>query len=150
VEIMTFETMHYAELKQRLLAAYGRSKWEKLDSLLNFPKMGVNEWPSVVLAHLNTLKPMSLEELYMVIYLRVLLDGYREHFLRCQFKTAEELGAVADGLKEMRGRSASPGRQQSPHRHQQQQHRGGGGNRRGCGCCNSNSSQGGYGGGSGR
>jgi hypothetical protein len=125
----------YTALKERLLAAYGRSKWEKLDSLLNFPKMGVNERPSVVLAHLNTLKPASLEELYMAIYLRVLPDGYREHFSRCQFKTAEELVAVADGLWEMRGSnpavvaavasSASPGRQQSPFRNQQ--HRGGDG-----------------------
>jgi hypothetical protein len=46
-----------------------------LDSLLNFPKMGVNERPSVVLARLNTLKPASLEELYMAIYLRELPDG---------------------------------------------------------------------------
>jgi hypothetical protein len=30
----------YTELKQHLLAAFGRCKWEKLDSLLNFPKMG--------------------------------------------------------------------------------------------------------------
>jgi hypothetical protein len=75
----------YTALKERLLAAYGRSKWEKLDSLLNFPKMGVNKWPSVVLARLNTLKPASLEELYMAIYLRVLPDGYHEHFSQCQF-----------------------------------------------------------------
>jgi hypothetical protein len=59
----------YTALKERLLAAYGRSKWEKLDSLLNFPKMGVNERPSVVLARLNTLKPASLEELYIAIHL---------------------------------------------------------------------------------
>jgi hypothetical protein len=38
----------YTALKERLLAAYGRSKWEELDSLLNFLKMGVNERPSVV------------------------------------------------------------------------------------------------------
>jgi hypothetical protein len=116
----------YTALKERLLAAYGRSKWEKLDSLLSFPKMGAHERPSVVLARLNTLKPATLEELYIAIYLRVLPDGYREHFSRCQFKTAEELAAVADGLWEMRGgnpavvaavgRSASPGRHQSPAR----------------------------------
>jgi hypothetical protein len=154
----------YEALKERLLAAYGHSKWEKLDSLLAFPKMGAHERPSVVLARLNTLKPATLEELYIAIYLRVLPDGYREHFSRCQFKTAEELAAVADGLWEMRGgnpavvaavaRSASPGRHQSPLRQQQQQHRGGdvgigyrrGGGRRNCG----NGSQGGFGGGSGR
>jgi hypothetical protein len=136
----------YTALKERLLAAYSRSKWEKLDSLLSFPKMGANERPSVVLARLNTLKPASLEELYMAIYLRVLTDGYREHFSRCQFKTAEDLAAGADGLWEMSGGnpavvvavgcSASPGRQQSPLRNQQQQHcggDGGGGNRRGGG-----------------
>jgi hypothetical protein len=147
----------YTALKERLLAAYGRSKWEKLNSLLNFPKMGVNERPSVVLPCLNTLKPASLEELFCAIYLRVLPDGYHEHFSRCQFKTAEELAAVADGLWEMRGgnpavvvavgHSASPGWQQSPHRQQQQQHRGcdgGSGNRRGGGRRNrSNGSRGG-------
>jgi hypothetical protein len=118
----------YTKLKQFLLAAYGRSKWEKLDSLLNFPKMGINERPSVVLARLTTLKPQSLEELYMAIYLQVLPDGYREHFSRCQFKSAEKLAAIADGLWEMRdgnpaavaavGRSVSPRRQQSPQRQQ--------------------------------
>jgi hypothetical protein len=160
----------YTALKERLLAAYGRSKWEKLDSLLTFPKMGVNERPSVVFARLNTLKPASLEELFCAIYLLVLPDGYREHFSRCQFKTAEELAAVADGLWEMRGgnpagvaavgRSASPKRQQSPFC--QQQHRGGdrgGGNCCGGGCRNrrgggrrncGHGSRGGYGGGSGR
>jgi hypothetical protein len=51
----------YAQLKQHLIAAYGRSKWEKLDSLLNFPKMGANEQSSVVLMSLDTLKPQSLE-----------------------------------------------------------------------------------------
>jgi hypothetical protein len=93
----------YTKLKQRLLAAYGCSKWEKLDSLLNFPNMGANKQPSVVLKRLNTLMSPSLEELYMAIYLRVLPDGYREHFSHCQFKTAEELAAVVDGLWEMRG-----------------------------------------------
>jgi hypothetical protein len=67
----------------------------------------------------------------MAIYLRVLPNGYREHFLWCQFKTAEKLAAIADCLWEMRGgnpvavvavgRSAFPGQQQSPHRQQQQQ-----------------------------
>jgi hypothetical protein len=55
----------YTELKHRLLVAYGRSKWEKLGSLLSFPKLGINERPSV------------------------LPNGYREHFFWCQFKTAE-------------------------------------------------------------
>jgi hypothetical protein len=115
----------YTKLKQRLLAAYGCSKWEKLGSLLSFPKMGINKRPSLVLARLNTLKLQFLEELFMAIYLRVLPNWYREHFSQCQFKTAEELAAVADGLWEMRGgnpdvmaavgRSASPGRQQSLH-----------------------------------
>jgi hypothetical protein len=114
----------YNKLKQCLLAASGCSKSEKLDSLLNFPKMGANERPSVVLKHLNTLMPQSLEELYMAIYLRVLPDGYREHFSHCQFKTSEELAAVVEGLWEMRGgnpavvvavgRAASPRRHQSP------------------------------------
>jgi hypothetical protein len=154
----------YKALKEHLLAAYGRSKWEKMDSLLASPKMGAHERPSVVLARLNTLKPATLEELYIAIYLRVLPDGYREHFSRCKFQTAEELAAVADGLWEMRGgnpavvaavgRSASPGRHQSPLRQQQQQHRGGdgsGGYWRGGGCRNrGNGSRGGFGGGSGR
>jgi hypothetical protein len=97
-------------------------------------------------------------------YLCVLPDGYRKHFSRCQFKTAEELAAVADGLWEMRGGnpavvaavgcSASPGRQQLPFQSQQQQHRGGdsgGGNRRGGGCRNrGQGSRGGYRGSSGR
>jgi hypothetical protein len=119
----------YTELKQPLLAAYGCSKWEKLASLLSFPKMGANKRPSVVLVRLSTLKPKSLKELYMAIYLRVLPDGYRKHFLRCQFKTAEELAAVADCLWEMRGgnpaivaavgRAAFPERQQSPAQQQQ-------------------------------
>jgi hypothetical protein len=139
-----------------LLASYGRSKWEKLDSRLNFPNIQINERPLVLLGRLNTLKPQSLEELYTAILLQVLPDRYRKHFSRCQFKTAEELAA---GLWEMRGgnpavvvavgHSASPGQQQSPHRQQQQHHCGNGDgiNRHGQ---TINGSRGGYGGGSGR
>jgi hypothetical protein len=37
----------------------------------------------VVLSRLNSLKPATLEELYMAIFLRLLLDSYREHFAQC-------------------------------------------------------------------
>jgi hypothetical protein len=68
----------YQELKKRVLAAHDRSRWEKLDSLLSFPKMGA-----------------TLEELYMAIFLCLLPDSYREHFAHCELKMAEEL--VASG-----------------------------------------------------
>jgi hypothetical protein len=61
--IGNFPGREYQELKRRVLAAHGRSRWEKLDSLLSFSKMGANE-PSVVLSQLNSLKPATLEELY--------------------------------------------------------------------------------------
>jgi hypothetical protein len=67
----------YQELKKRVLATHGHSSWEKLDSLLSFPKMGANERPSVVLSRLNSLKPATLEELYMAIFLRLLPNSYR-------------------------------------------------------------------------
>jgi hypothetical protein len=101
--IGNYQGREYQELKKRVLAAHGRSRWEKLDSLLPFPKMGANEQPSVVLSRLNSLKPATLEELYMAIFLRVLPDSYREHFAHCELRTAEELAAKADGLWEMRG-----------------------------------------------
>jgi uncharacterized membrane protein YgcG len=133
-----FAGREYQELKRRVLAAHGRSRWEKLDSLLAFPKMGANERPSVVLSRLNSLKPATLEELYMAIFLRVLPDSYREHFAHTELRTAEEMAAKADGLWEMRGgaaaatvaaitRPASP-RRPSPGR--QQDGGGGGGGRR--------------------
>jgi hypothetical protein len=43
-----YQGREYQELKKRVLAAHGRSRWEKLDSLLSFPKMGASERPSVV------------------------------------------------------------------------------------------------------
>jgi hypothetical protein len=49
----------YQELKTRVLDAHGRSRWEKLDSLLTFSKMGANERPSVVLSRLNSFKPAT-------------------------------------------------------------------------------------------
>jgi hypothetical protein len=73
----------YTELKQHLIADYSCSKWENLDSQLSFPKMGANKRQSVLLAWLNKLKPQSLEELFMAIYLRVLPGGYHEYFLQC-------------------------------------------------------------------
>jgi hypothetical protein len=71
----------------------------------------------VVLSRLNVLKPATLEELFMTIFLWVLLDGYREHFTQCSLRTAEGLTAMADALWEMRcgnvaamGHTPSPGR----------------------------------------
>jgi hypothetical protein len=135
----------YQELKRRVLAAHGRSRWEKLDSLsplfqlLSFPKMGANEQPSVVLSRLNSLKPATLEELYMAIFLRVLPDSYREHFAHTELRRAKEMAAKADGLWEMRGGAAamvaaishpaSP-RRPSPGRRQQDGGGGSGGDRR--------------------
>jgi hypothetical protein len=147
--IGNYQGREYQELKRRVLAAHGRSRWEKLDSLLSFPKMGANERPSVVLSRLNSLKPATLEELYMAIFLCVLPDSYREHFAHTELRTAEEMAAKADGLWEMRGgaaatvaaitRPASP-RRPSPGRYQQDGGGSGGGgggdrrnNNRGCG-----------------
>jgi hypothetical protein len=71
---------------------------------------------------------------------RVLPNRYCEHFSRCQFKSAEELADLADGLWEKRGSNLaiwatlpSPGQHQLLARHQQQQQggNGGGGNCRG-------------------
>jgi hypothetical protein len=132
--ISDYKGREYQELKKRVLAAQSHSRWEKLDSLLSLPKMGTNERPPVVLDRLNSLKLATLEELYMVIFLRLLPDSYREHFAHCELATVEELAAKADGLWEMRGgnaaaisRSDSP-RRNSPGRHSQQD--GSGGNRR--------------------
>jgi hypothetical protein len=133
--IEDYRGREYQELKKRVQAAHGSSRWEKLDSLLSFPKMRANKRLSVVLSRLNSLKPATLEELY--IFLRLLPDSYREHFAHCKLATVEELAAKADDLWEMRGgnaatvaavsRPASP-RRQSPGRWQQD---GGGGNRGG-------------------
>jgi hypothetical protein len=38
--IANYKCREYWKLKARLLAANGRSRWDKLDSLLTFPKMG--------------------------------------------------------------------------------------------------------------
>jgi hypothetical protein len=96
--IEDYKGQKYQELKKRVLATHGRSRWEKSDSLLSFPKKGANEWPSVVLGRLNSLKPATLEELYTAIFLRLLPDSYREHFAHCELKTMEELVAKVDGL----------------------------------------------------
>jgi hypothetical protein len=95
-------------MKKRFMAAHGRSRWEKLDSLLSFPKMGASERSSVVLSRLNSLKPATLEELYMAIFLRVLPASYREHFAHTELRTAEEMAAKAEGLWEMRDAPCLP------------------------------------------
>jgi hypothetical protein len=61
----------YEELKFRVLTMHGCSRWEKVDSLQTFPKMGANERSSVVLFRLNTLKPATLE-LYLAIFRQIL------------------------------------------------------------------------------
>jgi hypothetical protein len=50
---------------------------------------------------------MTLEELFMATFLRVLPDGYREHFVQCSLHTAEELAPVADILWEIRSGNAA-------------------------------------------
>jgi hypothetical protein len=52
---------------------------------------------AAVLARLNSLKPATLEELYMAIFLCLLQDSYREHFAPCELRMAEELAATASG-----------------------------------------------------
>jgi hypothetical protein len=145
--IGNFQGREYQELKRRVLAAHGRSRWEKLDSQLSFPKMGANERPSVVLSRLNSLKPANLEELYMAIFLRVLPDSYREHFAHTELRTAEEMAAKADGLWEMRGGAAAmvscPASPQRPSPGRGQQDGGGSGS----GDCRNNNRDRGRGGG---
>jgi hypothetical protein len=71
-------------------------------------------------AWLNSLKPATLEELYMAISLRLLSASYREYFAPRELKTAEELATKGDGLWEMRGSNAAivaaMGRSDSPRR----------------------------------
>jgi hypothetical protein len=112
--IEDYRGREYVELKKRVLTAHGRLRWEKLDSLLSFPKMGVNERPSVVLFRLNSLKPATLEELYMAIILRLLPDSYREQFAQCELGTATTIEAVVAAMAMVAAEVDSTGTR-SPH-----------------------------------
>jgi hypothetical protein len=132
----------YMALKERLLAVYRHSKCDKLDSLLNFQKMGVNELQSVVLAPkhpqarvpggalLRDLSPGAAGQVPRAL-LAVPIQDCRGAGSHCRWTAVD--------------RSAFPGRQQWPHHQQQQQHRSGnaGGGRHN----RYNGSRGGYGGG---
>jgi hypothetical protein len=109
--------------------------------------MGANEWSTVVLSRLNSLKQATLEELYMAIFLRLLPDSYREHFAHCKLAMAEELAAKADGLWEMKGGNAATvaavSRPASPRRQSQGRWQKDGGGSGGGGRQNNNRGRGG-------
>ncbi len=136
----------YQQLKDRLTARFGKTRWQRAFELLDHPDIG-DRRPSRMMSDMLALLPAGTvpDTIFLALFLRRLPASMRDHLAAADFATAEEMATHADLLWDARtgssvstveeeavaaisGRSSSPrdsGRHRSPDRRQAQQGRGG-------------------------
>jgi len=136
----------YELLKTRLIADFGKTKWQRAFALLDHPDIG-DRRPSRLMSDMTALLPAgeAAGTLFLAMYLRRLPASMRDHLAASDFATPGEMAAHADLLWDARtsqslaavdlpvaaisGRAQSPrdgGRGRSPDRQRNQRGRGGG------------------------
>jgi hypothetical protein len=136
----------YEQLKTRLIADFGKTRWQRAFSLLDHPDVG-DRRPSRLMGDMLALLPAGepAGTLFLAMYLRRLPASMRDHLATADFATPAEMAAHADLLWDARssqsasaiempiaaisGRATSPrgsDRGRSPDRQRGQRGRGGG------------------------
>jgi len=127
----------YEQLKAKLTARYGKTKWQSAFALLDHPDLG-DRRPSIMMTEMLSLLPPGSrpDTVFLALFLRRLPPSMRDHLMTKEVDTAEELADLADKLWDARAnqpvaaieadvaaiRPFSPGRQgRSPDRRQQRQ-----------------------------
>jgi len=136
----------YETLKGKLVADYGRTKWQRAFALLDHPDIG-DRRPSRLMGDMLALLPTGEEPntVFLALFLRRLPASMRDHLAAGNFNTPAEMATHADLLWDARatqslavvevpsvaaisGREGSPrdARGRSPDRRQFQRGKGGG------------------------
>ena len=118
----------YAALKGRLLGSYGRSKWAKLNELVDLPAACTSR-PSILLRKMLSLLPPGERpgDLFRILFMRRMPANIRDALGSRDYATPHEMAAEADRMWDTRPETATvaaagrPDRSPSPCRGQQQQ-----------------------------
>jgi hypothetical protein len=127
----------YERLRTKLLATYGKTRWQRAFALLDHPDIG-DRRPSALMSDMVALLPADAQPdtLFLALFLRRLPPSLRDHLAAADFETADEMAELADKLWDARNsqsisavadsvaavRPFSPSRSgRSPDRRQQQQ-----------------------------
>jgi hypothetical protein len=100
------ETAHnlpdpYEQLKARIIGAYGVSKYQRANDLLDMPALGDSK-PSIMMAKMLAIRPPD-NVLFEACFLRRLPVTMREHLGARDFASPVDLAKAADILWEARG-----------------------------------------------
>jgi len=136
----------YEQLKARLTANFGKTRWQRAFELLDHPDIG-DRRPSRMMSDMLALLPPGTtpDTLFLALFLRRLPSSIRDHLAAADFGTPDEMATHADLLWDARsgssvsavevesvaavaGRAASPrdSRRRSPEHQRPQRGRGGG------------------------
>ncbi len=99
----------YKQLKARLTASYGKTKWQQVNAILDLPPLG-DRRPSHLMNELLALLPAGENKdgaLFLGIYLRKLPATMRDHLAAANHETAAAMAAHADILWDARCGEAS-------------------------------------------
>jgi hypothetical protein len=91
----------YEQLKARIISAYGVSKYQRANDLLDMPALGDTK-PSILMAKMLAIRPPD-NVLFEACFLRRLPVTMREHLGARDFDTPVALAKAADILWEARG-----------------------------------------------
>jgi hypothetical protein len=131
----------YERLRTKILATYGKTRWQRAFALLDHPDLG-DRRPSALMSDMVALLPADAQPdtlfltLFLALFLRRLPPSLRDHLAAADLDTADDMAELADKLWDARNsqpvsavaddiaavRPFSPSRSgRSPDRRQQQQ-----------------------------
>ncbi len=94
----------YEQLKARLTASYGKTKWQQVNALLDMPPLG-NRRPSHMMNEMHALIPTGSNKddaIFLEIFLRKVPATMRDHLAAANHETAAAMSAHADILWDAR------------------------------------------------
>ena len=126
----------YERLRTKILATYGKTRWQRAFALLDHPDLG-DRRPSALMSDMAALLPADAQPdtLFLALFLRRLPPSLRDHLAAADLDTADDMAELADKLWDARNsqsisavaddiaavRPFSPNRSgRSPDRRQQQ------------------------------
>ena len=93
----------YEQLRTKLLAIYGKTRWQRAFALLDHPDLG-DRRPSALMSDMVALLPEDAQPntLFLALFLRRLPPSLRDHLAAADLDTADEMAELADKLWDAR------------------------------------------------